>query len=191
YDAYVAAYGPINRYTPQIRLRRTPEGQALREQMLADGRARLTGGSVEVTDAGKAWILADITGLDEAVILIKARPRQGGFRDDPFAARVQALEKYDPEAGTASKRDIMLRRVLLSRPVVDRAAGPEDALAICMDRHAQVRLEVIAGLLGLPSADEARAALGGLVYHDPDEDCLVPAAAYLSGNVRKEPRLAR
>ena len=58
YDAYAAAYGPVNRYTPQIRLRATPEGRALREEMLADGRAELTGGTFEVTDpaAGEALV---------------------------------------------------------------------------------------------------------------------------------------
>ena len=56
-----------------------------------------------------------------------------------------ALEKYDPETGTARKNDIMRHRVLLPRPVIEHAEDPEDALAICMDRHAQVRLDVIAG----------------------------------------------
>ena len=37
YDSYVAAYGPVNRHTRQVRLRSTAEGQALRDQLLAEG----------------------------------------------------------------------------------------------------------------------------------------------------------
>ena len=245
YDRYLARYGPVNRYTPQVRVRHnTPEGQELREQMLADGRARLTGGTVEVTDpaareqllragyatagddgtlkfrqtaaarrarqrliengqatvtgqsleiteAGKSWVLENIADLDEVVTLVRARPGQGGFRNDPFAARVQALEKYDPETGAVTKRDIMHHRVLLPRPVIEQADDPKDALAICMDRHGEVRLDVIAGLLGVASDDEARARLGELVYHDPALlNRLVPAAQYLSGDVREKLRQA-
>ena len=243
YDAYAAAYGPVNRYTPQIRLRTTPEGRALREEMLADGRAELTGGTFEVTDpaaraelithgyaeadgdtglkhkqtkkaraarhrmigdgrarlagqstritdTGKAWVLANIAELDDAVLIIRDRPGQGGFRSDPFAARVQALEKFDPETRTAAKRDIMRHRVLLPRPVVDRASDPADALAISMDRHGEVRLDEIASLLGAAGPDQARALLGGLVFHDPADDRLVPAPLYLSGPVREKLRQA-
>ena len=51
YDSYVDTYGPVNRSTPQVQVRQSAEGQALREQLLAEGRARMSGGTVEVTDA--------------------------------------------------------------------------------------------------------------------------------------------
>src|SRR6185503_13880450 len=64
------------------------------------------------------------------------------------------------------------------------ADTPEDALAICLDTHGRVDLAEIAQLLGR-SQDEALAGLQGLVYPDPAKDGrLVPAAEYLSGNVR-------
>ena len=60
YDAYVAAYGPVNRYTPQVKIRSTPEGRALREQLLAEGQARFTGGKLEISDpAVRDQLIAD------------------------------------------------------------------------------------------------------------------------------------
>ena len=137
----------------------------------------MQGGTVTLTDAGRAWVLENAADLGDAVTIIRVRPSQGGFRNDPFAVRVLALEKYDPETGTALENDIMRHRVLLPRLVVEHADDPEDALAICMDRHAQVRLDVIAELLGAGSEQEARDRLGTLVFHDPAEGRLVPAPA--------------
>ena len=243
YDAYVAEYGPFNRHTRQARFRDTRAGRALRERLLADGQARITGGRVEISDpavrdrlgeaghatvtetgelrfgrtaaaraerqrlldagqarvqggtvtlteSGRDWVLENAAELGDAVTISRVRPSQGGFRNDPFAVRVLALEKYDPEAGTARKNDIMRHRVLLPRPVVEHADDPEDALAICMDRHAQVRLDVIAELLGAGSEQEARDRLGTLVFRDPAEERLVPAPDYLSGDVRAKLRQA-
>ena len=243
YDAYVAAYGPVNRHTRQVKIRNTPEGRALRDQLLAEGEARFTGGKLEISDpavrdrlvaaghatvtgtgelrfgrtraaraerqrlldsgqartqggtltlteTGRARVLENAADLQDAVTIIRVRPSQGGFRNDPFAVRVLALEKYDPETGIARKNDIMRHRVLLPRPDVEHAEDPEDALAICMDRHAQVRLDVIAALLGAASEQDARDRLGTLVYHDPAEGRLVPAQEYLSGDVRVKLRQA-
>lgn len=53
-----------------------------------------------------------------------------------------------------------------------------------MNADGQVRLERAAALLGSPSQEDARAALGELVYDEPGTGRLVPAAEYLSGKVR-------
>ncbi|MGH3680968.1 MAG: helicase-related protein, partial [Natronosporangium sp.] len=111
------------------------------------------------------------------------RPSQGGFRKDPYAVLVQALEIYDPDTRAATKAEIFHQRVEQPRRAATRADTPADALAICMDRHAALRLPVIAELLG---TDEraTRQALGTLVFDDPDTGALVLADEYLSGNVR-------
>ena len=139
-----------------------------------------------LTEAGRDRVLENAADLPDAVTIIRVRPSQGGFRNDPFAVRVLALEKYDPETGTARKNDIMRHRVLLPRPDVEHADDPEDALAICMDRHAQVRLDVIAELLGAASEQEARDRLGTLVFHDPAEGRLVPAPGLPVGRRPRE-----
>jgi N12 class adenine-specific DNA methylase len=240
YDGYVAAYGAVGRYNPQVKV----PGRQLRERLLAVGHARFAGGTADIadpvleerliedghalrheaagaftwrrtraareererligaghavrrggtfqlTDEGRSWILENLADLGDSVTVSKKRPQQGGFRADPHFHRVLALEKYDPETGTASKQDIMRHRVLLPRPVIARAESPADALAVCMDRHAEVRLDVIADLLGAESEEHAREQLGLLVYHDPAEGVLVPAPAYLSGDIRKKLREA-
>ena len=83
-------------------------------------------------------------------------PRHGGFRTDPYASAVYALESgYDPAATDDSggpgaslvRADIFSRRVIAPRAPRTRAESPADALAICLDEHAHVDLDRIAALL--------------------------------------------
>ncbi|WP_188830528.1 helicase-related protein [Nocardia camponoti] len=106
------------------------------------------------------------------------------FRDDPHAPIVLALEDYDATTDTAVKMAIMRQRVVAPRTPRTGADTAEDAVAICLDTHGRIDLPVIAGLLGIDD-DHARAQCRGLIYPDPAEDGrFVPAAEYLSGNVR-------
>jgi len=102
---------------------------------------------------------------------------------DPLGPLVLSLEVFDEETQVAAEADLLRQRVLHSRESVTEAQTPEDALAICWDRVGKVDLHVIGGLLGL-APEHARGALGELAYEDADGDGLVPAAEYLSGNVR-------
>ena len=145
YDAYTAAYGPVNRFS----WRRT-------------GR----------TDPG--------TGEET---LARVRPPQGGFRSDPYAPLVQALEDFDPASQTAAKAAVFAGRVVAPRNPRLGADTPADALAICLDVTGKADLRAIARLLGT-SEQQARQDLGTLVFDDPETGQLVPAAEYLSGQVR-------
>ncbi|TWD13048.1 N12 class adenine-specific DNA methylase [Marihabitans asiaticum] len=123
------------------------------------------------------------TGQD---ILARVLPRSiVQFGEDPFAAPVRSLEVYDEATGTATKAAILRGRVLERREVLTSADTPADALAICLDQRGEIDLPVIADLLGADT-DAARAQLGTLVYDDPATDGLVPAAEYLSGDVRSK-----
>lgn len=116
--------------------------------------------------------------------LARIRPPQGGFRADPHSPAVYALEVYDEELNTAEKASIFSQRVVAPRVPRLGADTPEDALAICLDTHGRVDLAEIARLLGR-TEDQALADLQGLVFADPAQSgVLVPAAEYLSGNVR-------
>jgi N12 class adenine-specific DNA methylase len=117
--------------------------------------------------------------------LAHVRPRQGQFRNDPFANLVLALEHFDPLDQSAAKADIFRERVIAPRAPRLGADTPEDALAICIDTHGRVELPEIARLLGIDE-QAARAALATLVFDDPGTERLVPAAEYLSGNVRRK-----
>ena len=115
--------------------------------------------------------------------LARIRPPQGGFRSDPSAPLVQALEEFDPVSQTAAKAAIFAGRVVAPRNPRLGADNPADALAICLDICGEVQLTGIARLLGT-SEEQARQELGTLVFDDPESGRLVPAAEYLSGRVR-------
>ena len=122
--------------------------------------------------------------------LARLRPAQGGFRTDPFAPVVQALEEFDPVSQRAAKAAIFTRRVVAPRNPRLGADTPADALAICLDLCGEVRLAGIARLLGVDE-DQARRDLGTLVFELPGTGRLVPAAEYLSGNVRDKLKAAQ
>jgi N12 class adenine-specific DNA methylase/SAM-dependent methyltransferase len=151
YDAYAAAWGPVNRFSWRRTGRTDPD-----------------------------------TG-EEA--LARIRPPQGGFRGDPYAPLVQALEDFDPVSQAAAKAAIFTVRVVAPRNPRLGADTPADALAICLDVTGKADLRAIARLLGT-SEEQAREDLGTLVFDDPETGQLVPAAEYLSGQVRRKLEMA-
>lgn len=110
-------------------------------------------------------------------------PSLGGFRNDPDAAVVLALECYDRDADEAQPAAILTRRVNRRPHRAVTADSPAAALAISRGEGG-IDLSRIAGLLGLDSEAAAFAALGDLVFRDPDSGAVVYSANYLSGNVR-------
>jgi N12 class adenine-specific DNA methylase len=121
----------------------------------------------------------------------RLNPGQGAFRKDPSSALVYALEKFDPETGTATKASIMTERVVAPRKPVEHADTPNEALAVVMDTHGRPDLGEVARLLGTDKKT-ARERLGRLVYDDPDDpERLITATEYLSGNVRAKLERAR
>lgn len=114
----------------------------------------------------------------------------GGFRSDPDAPVVFALEYFDQETGASGPAPILMRRVN-KRPVpATSAETPGEALAICLGEGRGLDLDRIAALLGLADAEQAFTALDNLVYCDPVEDRPVIARDYLAGDVRVKLREA-
>jgi N12 class adenine-specific DNA methylase len=122
--------------------------------------------------------------------MARVRPPQGGFRGDPLAPLVYALEEFDPVGQRAARAAILTQRVVAPRASRLGADTPVDALAICLDTCGEARLAEIARLLGV-TGDQARKDLGTLVFDDPESGRLLPAAEYLSGNVRVRRRAAQ
>jgi N12 class adenine-specific DNA methylase len=122
-------------------------------------------------------------------VMARIPPRRGGFRNDPFAPLVHALEEFDPVGQRAAKAAIFRERVVAPRTARLGADTPADALAICLDACGEARLPEIARLIGT-NENEARAQLGTLVFDDPQSRRLISAAEYLSGNVRDKLRTA-
>lgn len=111
-------------------------------------------------------------------------PAMSGFRGDPDAALVFALERFDQETGDAAPAAILQRRVN-RRPVpVTRADTPGEAMAVSLGEGRGLDLTRVAELLGLPTAEAAFAALGDLAYRDPATGQAHTARDYLCGDVR-------
>ena len=164
----------------------TPELDALRSQLNReyDAYTARYGPINRVTVRRTGRVDTDPTTGGQTERLARLRPPQGGFRADPHAPAVYALEHYDAANGAATKATIMRGRVIAPRAPRLGADTPADAVAICLDSHGEVRLAEVARLLGQDN-QRARAALTGLVFNDPQRPGhLVPAPAYLSGNVR-------
>jgi N12 class adenine-specific DNA methylase len=163
YEAYVAKYGPLNRYT----LRRTGREETVTDPMTGEP------------------VLDPATGRPEVVeTLARLRPRPlVTFRHDPHTSLVRALERFDEDSQTSSPASLLAKRVVVPRPVKRGAETPSEAVALSLDETGRVDLAMIARLLGVDEA-EARTRLGDLVYDDPVTGSLVHAPEYLSGDVR-------
>lgn len=124
-------------------------------------------------------------------IMRRDLPSMGGFRmTDPDWPFVAALEIFDDETKTARQAPIFTERVVAPPTKRMQADSAADALAMCLDEAGTVSLQRVAELLGVDPED-ARGRLGELVFDDPASGDLVPAAHYLSGNVRAKLDTAR
>ena len=112
------------------------------------------------------------------------------LRADPFGPLVLALEVFDDTDQSAVPAALLSRRVVAPRPEVLGVDGPADAIAVSMDRTGTVDLPLVADLLGVSESD-ARAALRGLVFTEPETGGLIHAPEYLSGDVRVKLDAAR
>lgn len=164
YEAYVETYGPINRYTV---------GSTGKYRDVIDPLSGLPVIDPETGETERE--LGTRRALPPAVARL--------LREDPNMALVTALENFDDATQSASPARILTQRQVVHRAFAQKAETAADALTISIDKTGKVDLEAIAQLLGT-SATEARERLGTLVFDDPDEQHLVPAAEYLSGNVR-------
>lgn len=117
------------------------------------------------------------------------RPPMAGFRSDPDYPLVMALEVFDQDTGEAAPAPILNHRVNVRPAPIERVDTAAEAIAVSMGETNSIDLDRIAGLLGLPDADAARAALGELVYSTGAG--LVAAGEFLSGNIRAKLAEAR
>jgi N12 class adenine-specific DNA methylase/SAM-dependent methyltransferase len=224
YDAYVRGHGVINRFTQrrtgryhgtcpscetESRFRKTDVDALPSDFVMGEERPART---ATCPDCGASM------SVDET--LSQCRPAQGGFRRDPYATLVQALEIFDAEDQSAGKADIFTVRVVSPRRPKLGADTPDEALAICLDTHGRVDLGEITRLLGCEPG-ETRDRLGDLVFEIPPRPApgyevtigghkltgadlpsgeftaeddqpgtLVPRAEYLSGRTRARLRAA-
>ncbi|UOG23756.1 DEAD/DEAH box helicase family protein (plasmid) [Gordonia amicalis] len=205
YDSYVSTYGPINRFVEQGGRERTDT--EVRERMVTleqrwrikNGTRRLDGDGEPVLDAKGKPIIDAYPGMmppEEAERIAEEatqptavqfrRNHMQKLRDDPMIATLMAIEIFNEDTQTARKAALFHRDVYSPPSRVERADTPQDAVAISLGESGRVDLGRVSQLLAT-DRDDAREQLRGLVYAAVDgSDDLLPAAEFLSGNVREK-----
>jgi hypothetical protein len=119
----------------------------------------------------------DSTGADTYARTIPTPLRL--LRSDPFGPLMFALEVFDDETQTATPATLLHHRAVAPKPDILGVETPADAVAVSLDRTGGIALSLIAELLGVDET-EARAALTGLAFQDPQTGHLTHAPDYLS-----------
>ena len=113
-------------------------------------------------------------------------PNIDAFSDDPENFRLRAIERYDPETGTATKSRVFTENAI-NMSVRPKISSPEDALLHLLAETGRVDLDRIAELSGSTPA-KVREELEGKIFENPATGQFETRAKYLSGNVRKKLR---
>ncbi|WP_233165286.1 DEAD/DEAH box helicase family protein, partial [Mycobacterium sp. AT1] len=189
YDSYVRRHGPVNRFS-WVRPKEVTQERHDEKVAAEEAKWRATEGEPGQPYRGPVppELLAkwDTDAWKTSAPHKKRRHLEGGMRHDPGWAVVSSLEIFDEATGQARKAEIFSTDLVSARVEQLSAAGPEEALAMSLDRARRVDLDLIAGLLDVDTAT-ARNLLAGLVYPDLDDPAeLVPATVALSGNVRQK-----
>ncbi|MFC7331419.1 UvrD-helicase domain-containing protein [Marinactinospora rubrisoli] len=143
---------------------------------------------------GRCTVSYSVDADTDEVTERRQTPNLGGMRDDVDFATLLALENYDLESNTATKADILLRRVHRPAQLAERAETPHEAVAMSLNVTNRVDIPTIGRLLDIPTDQieptllQARAA-----FRDPADPAggLVPAGEYLSGMVGRKLETAR
>ncbi|MFC9165849.1 hypothetical protein ACFTZ8_34245 [Streptomyces fungicidicus] len=114
----------------------------------------------------------------------------GWFRQDPHAAVVLGLERWDRANDRPVPSEVLARRPGARRGDLEPTDDPKTALTAVMGATGGVNLPLIASLLGT-TPEEARRRLGTEVFDNPVTKKLEHAGAYLSGPVRVKLEQAR
>lgn len=113
----------------------------------------------------------------------------GALADDIHAAAVSSIERFDPITSRAEKTGIFTERTMSPAGEPERVNDPQDAVALSINRFGRLDLPYIAQKLGTDTWEAKKALTEGespLAFVDPDSGEMIPAYAYLSGNVRRK-----
>ncbi|MFA3899748.1 helicase-related protein [Rhodococcus qingshengii] len=188
YDAYVARYGPINRFKMSIPKDLTESQHDAALAKLIDTWRKDEG---VAGDPYAGEVPEDVYDRlsDDAWI----NPRQPtklqshlgkALRTDPTFAAVLSLEHFDEETMTARKAAIFHTDVLHSRELRSHAETVDEAMAISLDEQARLDVGRIAELLGT-TVEQAETQMEGRAFRTlTDPTRWVSSSTYLSGNVR-------
>ena len=217
YDAFVDAFGPINKAEFRHRRPNVLQQEAARQEAREEARyagvpfdegafdathligegaslqtiARARREAREQAEAeGRTFDEGSFDPAEMADVVTDKRPNIDPFIDDPENYRLRAIENYDDATGVFSKRAIF------SGNVITRDRKPEirsvhDGLLYSLNRTGRVDMPTIAGVAGI-SEQAAIEELGETIFRLPgSQGTYVTRDQYLSGNVKKKLRQAR
>jgi len=116
---------------------------------------------------------------------LNAQANVEAFSEDPDAALLLALEKWNPETAKGARIEIDFHL----RAPIEHTDNVKDALTVSLGERGRVDWGTITRLTGMSEA-LAKAELKGIVYDDPQQGW-VTAEEYLSGNVREKLLIAK
>lgn len=107
-----------------------------------------------------------------------------------FADRysILSLENYNEETRKATKADIFTKDTIAANRTESTAENVEEGLSISMNRKGYVDAELISKLTGEKEESVTRQLIDQRLVFKDKEGNLIPAAQYLSGNVRAKLR---
>ncbi|WP_216695912.1 DEAD/DEAH box helicase family protein [Dietzia psychralcaliphila] len=191
YDAYVARYGFLNRFTwkepPAVTQAEhdTRLEAALTTWLDTEGPAHGAESLHDIPDEIRSRL--DEESWQPKAARSKRAPHLGGaLRYEPHLQAVLALEHFDEERMIGRKAAIFTADVLEPATPIHHAETIQDALAVCMDESASVDTARIAQLLDVDTATvEHQLQAEALAFRSTDDPgTWIPRSRYLSGNVR-------
>lgn len=217
YDAFVKAYGPINKaeFTyrrPTIIQQESARAEAREEARLAGSAwdegsfdiepflernaklAEIARARAEAREAakkaGRKWDEGSFDPEEMPDIIIDKRPNIDAFMADQSGYRLRAIEHYDDATGEAKKTKVFYENVITleAKPEIRSA---QDALLYSLNKVGYPDLQFIADMAGM-SKDQVLAEIGDRIFEVPGKPGVYETREkYLSGNVRAKLSAAR
>ncbi|MFW0120374.1 helicase-related protein [Rothia sp. P5764] len=189
YDLYVGKYGYINRFrlTSGPKPKKTEVNarlKALRESWLeTQDTEGLTRAQIKELEPEPSVLAEWEEEANASDSFRKVQDHLVVLRGDPDYGKLLALENFNDEELVGSKSKLFEAATYALKVRPERAENAADALSISLDELRRVDLGRVAELLNVDE-QQAREALGTLVFDDPGTGELIPAVQYLSGDVR-------
>jgi N12 class adenine-specific DNA methylase len=160
---------------------------AIRDAARAHLRGQLESEDQAAFDATAKALSDAYDGFVKAHGFLNVKANAAVILEDSDAPLLLALEKWNPDTGTASKADIFTQRTVHKPAPVTSADSAPEALVVSLNERGRVDLAHMAAITGLTQA-ELIGGLDGRIYHEPIGREWQSAEEYLSGNVRQKLR---
>lgn len=174
----------VDRVTAMIPIREAVLEVLRREQQIDS--------SDDYCNEARATLNTLYDGFNERFGRLNDKRNTNAFRHDPRAKLLLELEQYKDSRKTefVSKAEIFSARVMRQAVLPGNGLEIHDAYKAVLAHEGRVNLSAIKRISG-QSREAVLERLKGIIYRDPENNRLVPADTYLSGNVVKKLEIAQ